>query len=85
MEETARSLALWLPAYVFLKLLIVVPFTRILSRAGMPFWIALFAVVPFVPIVLLWVLAFRRRPEDRQGNDKEMEPSTLSFHSGRYI
>jgi hypothetical protein len=85
MEETAQSLALWLSAYVVLKLLIVVPFVRIVSRAGMPFWIALFAIVPFVPIVLLWVLAFTRWPGDRQSNDREMEPSASSFHSGRYI
>jgi hypothetical protein len=85
MGETAQSLALWLSAYVVLKLLIVVPFIRIFSRAGIPFWIALFAMVPFVPIVLLWVLAFTRWPGDRQSNDMEMEPSTSSFHSGRYI
>ena len=85
MEETAQSLALLLPAYIILKLLIVVPFIRIFARAGIPFWIALFAIVPFVPIVLLWVLAFSRWPGDRQSNDAEMEPSTSSFHSGRYI
>jgi hypothetical protein len=85
MGETAQSLALWLPAYVVLKLLIVVPFIRIFSRAGIPFWIALFAIVPFGPIVLLWILAFTRWAGDRQSNDTEIEPSAPSFHWGRYI
>ena len=83
--ETAQSLVLWLPAYVGLKLLIVVPFTRILPRAGIPFWVALFAIVPFGPVLLLWIVAFSPWPRDRQSNDMEIEPSASSFPSGRYI
>ena len=53
----------------FLMLLIVIalqviPFWRILPRAGISSWVALVAVVPLGALVLLWVLAFKRWPGD---------------------
>ena len=47
--------------------LFVVPFWMLLPRAGMaPQW-ALVAAIPFGAIVLLWVLALKRWPDDVAG------------------
>lgn len=48
-----------------LPILIVIPFWRLLPRAGIPGPVALLAIIPFVPLILLWILAFKRWPEDR--------------------
>ena len=45
-------------------ILIVVPFWYLLPRAGISAPFALVAVIPFGAIVLLYVLAFRRWPQD---------------------
>jgi hypothetical protein len=50
---------------IILFLLIVVPFMKILPRAGIPGWIGIFAIIPFVSVILLWVLALKRWPGDR--------------------
>ncbi|MEM6489947.1 MAG: hypothetical protein AAF677_17030 [Pseudomonadota bacterium] len=42
----------------------VVALWRILPRAGIPGWVSLIVVVPFVLPVLLLVVAFRRWPDD---------------------
>ena len=39
--------------------LVVVPFWRLLPRFGIPNWVALFAVIPLVALILLWVMAFK--------------------------
>ncbi len=39
--------------------LLIVPFWRILPRNGIPSWVALFAVIPIVALVLLWIVAFK--------------------------
>ncbi len=39
--------------------LLVVPFWSILPRHGIPNWVALFAAIPLVALVLLWVVAFK--------------------------
>jgi hypothetical protein len=43
----------------------IVPFYRIFPRAGIPAWVAIFGIVPFVPLIFLWVLAFKRWPGDK--------------------
>lgn len=50
---------------LLLPILIVIPFWRLLPRAGIPGPVALLAIVPFVPLILLWILAFKRWPQDR--------------------
>lgn len=40
--------------------LVITPFWRLLKRAGLPPWLAIFSVIPLGAIVLLWVLAFRQ-------------------------
>ncbi|MFD1344245.1 hypothetical protein [Litorisediminicola beolgyonensis] len=40
-------------------LLVVIPFWRLLPRFGMPNWVAIFALVPLVALVLLWLMAFK--------------------------
>ncbi len=52
-------------AVLLLPILIVIPFWRLLPRAGIPGPVALLAIVPFVPLILLWILAFKRWPQDR--------------------
>jgi len=39
--------------------LIVIPFWRILPKFGIPNWVALFAIIPLVALILLWIMAFR--------------------------
>jgi len=85
MEETAESVALWLPIYCLLKLLVVFPFFKILARIGLPSWIAIFAAMPLVPIVFLWLLAFSRWPGHPQSDDVEKLPPAPGPHMGRYI
>ena len=48
-------------------LLLVVPLWMILPRAGMASPIALVAIIPFGAVVLLWILAFKRWPNDYAG------------------
>jgi hypothetical protein len=42
-----------------LALLLVIPFWRMLPRAGIPGWLALFAAFPPGALILLWIVAFR--------------------------
>ena len=44
---------------IIATLLIVVPFWRLLPRAGIPPWVALFAVFPLAAIGMLWIVAFK--------------------------
>ena len=39
--------------------LIVIPFWRILPKFGIPNWVALFAIIPLVALILLWIMAFK--------------------------
>jgi len=47
--------------------LVVVPFWRLLPRFGIPNWVALLAFFPPVALILLWVMAFRDRPDTAGG------------------
>ncbi|MFK5997029.1 MAG: hypothetical protein QM492_02845 [Rhodobacterales bacterium] len=47
---------LWM---VVMAALLVIPFWKILPRSGIPSWIALFAFIPFIALILLWVVAFK--------------------------
>jgi len=44
---------------------IIIPFWKILPRAGIPAPVALVSIIPFGALVLLWVLAFKQWPEDK--------------------
>lgn len=56
---------LWHWLIVLLVLLaIVIPFWKLLPRAGIPAPVALFSLIPFGALILLWVLAFKRWPGD---------------------
>ena len=46
---------------------VTVPFYKILPRAGIPAWIAVFGVVPMIPLIFLWMLAFMKWPQDDAG------------------
>ena len=45
---------------------IVFPFWKLFPKFGMSKWLSLLAILPFFPIILLWVLAFSEpvRPEE---------------------
>lgn len=45
--------------FVFLAVLLVVPFWRILPRHEIPKGFALLAVLPLGAVILLWIVAFR--------------------------
>lgn len=47
--------------------LIVPPFWKILPRYGVSKYFGLFAVVPAIALVLLWIVAFK---EDVEGGDE---------------
>jgi len=47
---------LWM---VVMAALLVIPFWKILPRSGIPSWVALFAFIPFIALILLWVVAFK--------------------------
>jgi hypothetical protein len=42
-----------------------IPFCKIFPRAGIPWWVGLFGCIPFVPVVFIWVLSFKKWPQDK--------------------
>ncbi|MEO1490931.1 MAG: hypothetical protein AAFV19_02115 [Pseudomonadota bacterium] len=50
--------------FLIVAAILVIPFWRILPRAGLPAPVALVAVIPLGAVILLWVLAFKRWPLD---------------------
>jgi len=44
--------------------LFIFPFWKILPRSGIPAWVSLFVWVPFVSLILLWVMALKKWPTD---------------------
>ena len=52
---------IWL---LIIAALTIVPFWKILPRAGLSPWLALVTIIPLGTLVLLWVLAFKRWPGD---------------------
>ena len=57
------SSLLWVLVYA---VLVVVPFWKILPRYGITKFFALFAVIPAIALVLLWIVAFK---DDVNGGD----------------
>ena len=49
--------------FLFLAVLLVVPFYRLLPRYGFPAWFAVLAVLPVGAVILLWVIAFKDAAE----------------------
>ena len=49
-----------------LGLLVIWPAWRILTRVGLPPWMAILAVIPYVNVVLLFYVAFTEWPIDRE-------------------
>lgn len=43
----------------------VVPFWKIFPRAGWPAPLSLLMLVPLANLILIWVLAFKRWPQDK--------------------
>ena len=54
-----------LTGFLFLAVLLVVPFWRLLPNYGIPKWVSLLAILPVGALILLWVLAFREPFSDR--------------------
>ena len=58
----------WVNLLILIVFLVfaILPFWRLWKRAGhSPLW-SLFAVVPIANVVMLWVLALKRWPADRE-------------------
>ena len=51
--------------FLFLAVLLVVPFWRLLPHYGIPKGFALLAVLPVGAVILLWIMAFRDAAGDR--------------------
>ena len=45
--------------FLFMAVLLAVPFWRILPRFGIAKWWALVAILPVGALILLWIVAFR--------------------------
>ncbi|MHA6325599.1 hypothetical protein [Roseivivax sp. CAU 1753] len=54
---------LWM---IFVGVLVVVPFWRLLPKFGIPNWVAIFAIFPVVAVILLWMMAFKDDSNGRQ-------------------
>ncbi len=52
--------------FLIVAVLVVVPFWKILPRYGITKYFALFAVIPAIALVLLWIIAFK---DDLGGSD----------------
>jgi hypothetical protein len=67
MDDLANlSIWQWLIVLAYIAT-VTVPFYKIFPRAGIPAWIAVFGVVPMVPLLFLWILALMRWPQDDSG------------------
>ena len=59
------SLSIWHWLLILIVIAaVIIPFWRILPRAGIPGWIGIFAILPGVALILLWILAFKSWPGD---------------------
>jgi hypothetical protein len=56
----------WLIVIILLAIY-VVPGWRIVRKAGFPGALSLLMLIPLVNIILLWVFAFTRWPNQREG------------------
>ena len=45
--------------FVVFAVLVIIPFWKLLPRFGLPNWVAIFAVIPLIALILLWVIAFK--------------------------
>ena len=54
-----------LTGFLFLAVLLVVPFWRILPNYGISKWVSLLAILPVGALILLWIVAFRDAFDDR--------------------
>jgi len=45
--------------FVVFAALVIIPFWKLLPRFGLPNWVAIFAVIPLIALILLWVIAFK--------------------------
>ena len=60
------SFSIWHWSIILLYVAVfVVPCWRIVSKAGFPGALSLLALVPLVNVILLWVFAFVRWPNER--------------------
>lgn len=44
---------------LIVAILVIVPFWKLLPRFGISKYVALFAIIPGVALVLLWIIAFK--------------------------
>jgi hypothetical protein len=60
------SISIWHWLVSVFLILNVMAFWKILPRAGLPFWLAAFAIFPPAAMILLWVVGFKKWPGDTQ-------------------
>lgn len=57
-----RHLSIWHLLLLLNAVLWIVPFWRIFPRAGWPAALSVLMAVPFVSLILAWILGFKRWP-----------------------
>jgi hypothetical protein len=52
---------------LIMAVLLIVPFWRLLPRFGIPNWVGIFAIIPLVALILLWIMAFKDKLDEAGG------------------
>ena len=55
-------------AFLIVAVILVPPFWMILPRVGIPAPVALVAAIPLGAVILIWVLAIRKWPDDNMAD-----------------
>ncbi|KAA0575807.1 hypothetical protein FZ983_24920 [Azospirillum sp. B21] len=50
--------------FALFSMIWVVPFWRLFRRTGIPPMLSILAAIPFVAVIYLWVVAFKKWPSD---------------------
>lgn len=70
---------------IILVIGIVVAFCRIFRKAGYPWALGLLMFVPILNLILFFVLAFKRWPQERRIEDMELELQQFQSGTGQYL
>ena len=65
--ENAGSFSVWhLIIVVILALIFIIPYVKIIQKAGYSGWWVLTMFIPLVNLIMIWVFAFARWPVEQR-------------------